>query len=138
MAKFVPRSPGPVASADEILRHLNDGEIVVVDARARERYRGEVEPIDRIAGHIPGARNRPSAENLTPQGVFKSPAGLRAEFEQLLGSTPSSMVVHQCGSGVTACHNALAMAIAGLPGSRLYPGSWSEWIADPARPVARG
>jgi thiosulfate/3-mercaptopyruvate sulfurtransferase len=137
-AKFVPKTPAPIASADEILSHLSDDALFVLDARTSERYRGEIEPIDRIAGRIPGARNRPHSENLTAQGVFKPASQLRAEFERLLGSTPAANVVHQCGSGVTACHNALAMTIAGLPGSRLYPGSWSEWIADPLRPVARG
>jgi len=137
-AQFVPQSPAPVASADEILRHLDDGILFVLDARSPERYRGDVEPIDPIGGHIPGARNRPHAQNLSPHGVFKSPPELRTEFERLLGATSPAKVVHQCGSGVTACHNALAMTIAGFPGSRLYPGSWSEWIADPARPIARG
>ena len=137
-ARFTFKRSQPVASADEILRHMNDGALLILDARAQERYRGDVEPIDPVAGHIPGARNRPYTENLTPQTTFKSAALLRSEFEALLAKIPSSAVVHQCGSGVTACHNALAMAVAGLSGSRLYPGSWSEWIADPARPVARG
>jgi thiosulfate/3-mercaptopyruvate sulfurtransferase len=120
------------------MQHLGDDALFVLDARSKERYRGDIEPIDRIAGHIPGARNRPHSENLTPEGTFKPARELRAEFEKVLGATPPTNVVHQCGSGVTACHNVLAMAIAGLPGSRLYPGSWSEWIADPARPIARG
>jgi thiosulfate/3-mercaptopyruvate sulfurtransferase len=135
---FVPRPPGPTASADEILRHLGDGVLTVLDARAPERYHGDMEPIDPVAGHIPGAINRPYTQNLTPQGTLKPAEALRPEFDaQLAGRAPGS-VVHQCGSGVTACHNVLAMAIAGLPGSRLYPGSWSEWISDPSRPVARG
>ncbi len=137
-ATFVSKSPTPIASADEILHHLDDDTLLVVDARAAERYRGEVEPIDPIAGHIPGARNRPYTQNLTPEGSFKPAPELRSEFETLLGGRSAASVVHQCGSGVTACHNALAMTIAGLPGSRLYPGSWSEWVADAARPVARG
>jgi len=137
-ATFVAKPPGPTASASEIVSHLNDGAIFLLDARAPERYRGDLEPIDPVAGHIPSARNRPYGQNLTAQGVFKPEAQLRAEFEALLGDVASSSVVHQCGSGVTACHNVLAMAVAGLAGSRLYPGSWSEWIADPARPVARG
>jgi thiosulfate/3-mercaptopyruvate sulfurtransferase len=137
-ATFEPEPPAPTASADEILTHLGDDVLLVVDARAPERYRGDVEPIDSVAGHIPGARNRPFGENLAADGTFKSSAQLRAEFEALLGGSPARAVVHQCGSGVTACHNALAMTIAGLPGSRLYPGSWSEWIADATRPVARG
>jgi thiosulfate/3-mercaptopyruvate sulfurtransferase len=135
---FVPKPAAPTASADEIMRHLGDAALLVLDARAPERYRGEVEPIDPVAGHIPGARNRPYTDNLTPEGTFKPAATLRSEYAALLGSRSPAAVVHQCGSGVSACHNALAMSIAGLPGSRLYPGSWSEWIADPARPIARG
>ena len=135
---FEPDPPSPTASADEILRHIDDGSLLVLDARAAERYRGDVEPLDPVAGHIPGARNRPYTENLTRAGVFKSQDALHAEFTAILRDTPAKAVVHQCGSGVTACHNALAMAVAGLPGSRLYPGSWSEWVASPARPVARG
>ena len=135
---FVPGPPAPTASADEIRRRLGDSELLVLDARAPERYRGEVEPIDPVAGHIPGARNRPFTDNLTAQGTFKPAATLRSEYAALLGSSSPEAVVHQCGSGVSACHNALAMSVAGLSGSRLYPGSWSEWIADPSRPVARG
>jgi thiosulfate/3-mercaptopyruvate sulfurtransferase len=118
--------------------HLNDPEVVVVDARAPERYRGETEPIDPVAGHIPGARNRLYKNNLDSAGRFKPAAVLRAEFEALLAGKRPDQIVHQCGSGVSACHNILAMEIAGLTGSRLYPGSWSEWCADPGRPVARG
>ena len=135
---FVPQPRQSTASAEEILQHLDDGTLIVLDARALERYRGDIEPIDPIAGHIPGAISRPIAANLTPQGIFKSPEALRHEFEAQLHDRPPSTVVHQCGSGVTACHNLLAMAIAGLPGSRLYPGSWSEWSSDTSRPVARG
>jgi thiosulfate/3-mercaptopyruvate sulfurtransferase len=112
--------------------------LTVLDARARERYRGEIEPIDPVAGHIPGAINRPNTENLGADGIFKPGALLRAEFDALLAGEAPAAIVHQCGSGVTACHNLLAMAVAGLPGSRLYPGSWSEWCADPERPVTRG
>jgi len=137
-AMFVPMDPGPVATADEIVRHLDDGSLFVLDARAPERFRGDLEPLDPIAGHIPGAHNRPYGENLTSQGSFKPAALLRSEFEALLVDTPPSAVVHHCGSGVTACHNVLAMSVAALRGSRLYPGSWSEWIADPTKPVARG
>lgn len=137
-ATFVARQPLPTMSAREIVEHLEDGALTVIDARAPERYRGDVEPIDAIAGHIPGAVNRPYTANLTSQGTFKPVLQLRAEFQTLLEDSSPARVVHQCGSGVTACHNVLAMAIAGLPGSRLYPGSWSEWIADPQRPVARG
>ncbi|TMH59319.1 MAG: sulfurtransferase [Betaproteobacteria bacterium] len=135
---FVPKAPTRVASAEEIAQNLGGDALLVLDARAAERYRGDVEPIDPVAGHIPGARNRPYTANMTEDGTFKPAAQLRSEYQALLGPTFPSAVVHQCGSGVTACHNVLAMSIAGLPGSRLYPGSWSEWVADPARPVARG
>ncbi len=137
-ATFIARQPTPTASAGEIMEHLHDGALTVIDARAPERYRGDVEPIDPVAGHIPGAINRPYAANLTEQGIFKPAPQLRGEFQTLLAGSPPESVVHQCGSGVTACHNVLAMAIAGLPGSRLYPGSWSEWISAPERPIARG
>jgi thiosulfate/3-mercaptopyruvate sulfurtransferase len=137
-ATFVARQPTPTASAREIVEHLHDDALAVIDARAPERYRGDVEPIDPVAGHIPGAVNRPYTANLTAQGNFKPALQLRAEFETLLKDSLPASAVHQCGSGVTACHNVLAMAVAGLPGSRLYPGSWSEWIADPKRPIARG
>ncbi len=140
-ARFVPMPPRPVVSSDDILRHLNEGganPLTIVDARAPERFRGDIEPLDPVAGHIPGAINRPYTANLTAQGTFKPAELLRAEFMAQLGMTPPQAVVHQCGSGVTACHNVLAMTIAGLPGSRLYPGSWSEWVADTSRPIARG
>jgi thiosulfate/3-mercaptopyruvate sulfurtransferase len=118
--------------------HLNDPAVVVVDARSAERFRGEVEPIDPVAGHIPGARNRLYKDNLDASSRFKPPAQLREEFLRLLADARPEQIVHQCGSGVSACHNLLAMEIAGLPGGRLYPGSWSEWCADPARPIAKG
>jgi thiosulfate/3-mercaptopyruvate sulfurtransferase len=111
--------------------------LILLDARAPARYRGEQEPIDPIAGHIPGAKNRYNLENLNPDGTFKSGARLREEFSQLLGERRPDEVVHYCGSGVAACHNVLAMEIAGLSGARLYPGSWSEWIAEGKRPIAR-
>jgi thiosulfate/3-mercaptopyruvate sulfurtransferase len=136
-ATFIARQAMPTASANEIVSHLDDRALVVLDARAPERYRGDVEPIDPVAGHIPGAINRPFNANVDAQGIFKPARQLRAEFQTLLGDASPTAIVHQCGSGVTACHNVLAMSVAGLPGSRLYPGSWSEWIADPARPVAR-
>jgi len=136
---FLPATRANVhVDVNYVLTHLHDPHMVVLDARAAERYRGETEPIDPVAGHIPGARNRLYKNNLGSDGRFKSADALRAEFTSLLGSTPPEDVVHQCGSGVSACHNILAMEIAGLPGSRLYPGSWSEWCADPARPVERG
>ena len=122
--------------ADALLAQL--GRVRLIDARAGERFRGEVEPLDKAAGHIPGALNRFFKDNLGADGRFKPVAQLRAEFEALLGREAAAQTVHQCGSGVTACHNLLAMEHAGLAGSRLYPGSWSEWSADPARPLARG
>lgn len=111
---------------------------LVVDARAAARYRGDVEPLDRAAGHVPGARNRPYVDNFLVDGHFKSPAQLREEFAMVLGDTTPDQVVHMCGSGVTACYNLLAMEHAGLHGSRLYAPSWSGWVSDPARPVAKG
>ena len=126
-----------VVSAPELQRLLAERSVLLVDARAPERYEGRVEPIDPVAGHVPGAVNRFWQANLA-DGRFKPAAQLRAEYEQLLaGRSPSTMVA-QCGSGVTACHHLLAMRVAGLAGARLYAGSWSEWIADPARPVATG
>ncbi|HSW26569.1 MAG TPA: rhodanese-like domain-containing protein, partial [Burkholderiaceae bacterium] len=123
----------PSVAADRLLGLL--GKVTVVDARAGERFRGEVEPLDPVAGHIPGARNRFFKDNLQADGRFRTPVELRAAFAPFGEATAC---VHQCGSGVTACHNLLAMEYAGLTGSALYPGSWSEWCADPARPIARG
>jgi thiosulfate/3-mercaptopyruvate sulfurtransferase len=132
--------PSLVADVDAaaVLANLGSGDRMVVDARAPERYRGEVEPLDPVAGHIPGAVNRPFQQNLRPDGRFKPGPVLRQEFEALLAGRAPESLIHHCGSGVTACHNLLAMEVAGLPGGALYPGSWSEWCADPARPVARG
>ena len=113
------------------------GKDLLLDARSAQRYRGEVEPIDPVAGHIPGALNRNSGDNLSA-GTFKPPAELRKEVEAVLGGRSPGEVVNYCGSGVSAAHNALAMEIAGLKGSRLYAGSWSEWIADPRRPQEKG
>lgn len=108
---------------------------LLIDARAAPRYRGEVEPIDRVGGHVPGALNRPYSDNLDAQGQYKSPEQLRRDFATLIGATSPAQVVHMCGSGVTACHNLLAMEYAGLAGSRLYAPSWSGWVSDPGRPV---
>jgi len=123
--------------AGDVLRNLETKELVVVDARAAERFKGLTEPIDPVAGHIPGARNRLYKDNLLADGSFKPADELRKEFTALLSGTTPDRVVHQCGSGVSACHNLLAMEVAGLSGSRLYPGSWSEWVADPKRPIAK-
>jgi thiosulfate/3-mercaptopyruvate sulfurtransferase len=111
---------------------------LLVDARAPERFEGRSEPIDRVAGHIPGAISHFYKTNLTPDGVMLPPAALRQSFERLLQSRTPEHAIMYCGSGVTACHNLLAMEHAGLPGARLYVGSWSEWSSDPARPVATG
>jgi thiosulfate/3-mercaptopyruvate sulfurtransferase len=124
----------PTLSADALLASL--GQVTVVDARAPERFRGDSEPLDSRAGHIPGAHNRFFKDNLGADGCFLAPDVLRARFTSL-GVVPA-LIVHQCGSGVTACHNLLAMEHAGLGGASLYPGSWSEWSADPSRPVAQG
>ncbi|WP_164964234.1 sulfurtransferase [Rubrivivax sp. JA1026] len=129
-----PEPAMPTITAESLLAAL--GHVRLVDARAGERFRGEVEPIDPVGGHIPGATNRCFKDNLQADGRFKPAATLRAEFERW--ATPAEQVVLQCGSGVTACHNLLAMAHAGFEGMRLYPGSWSEWCRDPARPIARG
>ncbi len=128
----------PTVSCDEVLLNIQAPRFTVLDARAENRFRGEVEPMDPVAGHIPGALNRPNTLNLDEKGRFRSPQDLRESFVQVLGATKPSEVVHQCGSGITACHNLLAMEIAGLAGSALYPGSWSEWCSDSTRPVATG
>lgn len=127
-----------LATTEDVLKHLELPDQTVIDARAGARYRGEVEPLDPVAGHIPGALNRPFAENLGPDGRFKSPEQLKTEFLQLLGDRRPSTVVHQCGSGVSAVPNLLAMEIAGLGRGALYAGSWSEWCSSEARPVAKG
>ena len=124
----------PAVDAQRVLEGL--GRQLVIDARAAERFRGDVEPLDPVAGHIPGARNRFFKDNLGADGRFLPATTLRTAFAAF-GGDPAN-TVHQCGSGVTACHNLLAMEHAGLAGSALYPGSWSEWCADAARPVARG
>lgn len=124
------------ASADEVLANIGGGTRTVVDARAPDRYRGENETIDPVGGHIPGAKNRFFKDNLGADGRFKDAATLKGEWSGIVAD-PSKAVM-QCGSGVTACHNLLALEIAGMSGAVLYPGSWSEWCADPARPVATG
>lgn len=144
-----PRAPSPgtlrlrttrTAQVDtaQVLAQLGNGRLRLIDARTPERWRGEVEPLDPVAGRIPGSINRPYTENLQADGHFKSPQILHAEFALLLENRDASPLVHHCGSGITACHNLLAMEVAGLSGAALYPGSWSEWCADPARPVATG
>ncbi|GAB7553380.1 sulfurtransferase [Novosphingobium sp. 11B] len=129
-----PLVPGPVNAA-EVRANIDTRAAKVLDARDPSRFAGTPNPLDPVAGHIPGARNRFFRDNLGADGRFRPAGELASEFIALLGEAPAIL---QCGSGVTACHNALAMAVAGLPAGRLYPGSWSEWIADPARPVATG
>ena len=126
-----------IAGTDEVKARLGQAPGWLLDARAPERFRGEVEPLDPVAGHIPGARNRPFTDNLR-DGRLKPAQELRAEFEALLQGHAPGEVLLSCGSGVTACHNLLAMEHAGLPGARVYAASWSGWVADPARPVATG
>ena len=121
-----------------IERFREDPSIVLLEARAPERFKGITEPIDPVAGHIPAARNRFWQDNLLPDGRFKTAERLRDEWTRWLGGAPVAQSVHMCGSGVTACHNLFALELAGLGEARLYPGSWSEWCADPARPVATG
>jgi len=111
---------------------------VLIDARADERFRGDVEPFDKVAGHIPGAINMPYEDNLDFSGEFMSDEALRELYLAAMNNVAPDQVVQMCGSGVTACHNILAMEHAGLAGSKLYAGSWSEWITDPTRPVVKG
>jgi thiosulfate/3-mercaptopyruvate sulfurtransferase len=127
-----------LVTVDEVLAGLARNEHTIVDARSPQRYRGETEPMDPVAGHIPGALNRPSTENIGADGRFKPPAQLRAEFERVLAGRDPATVVHHCGSGVSAVPNVIAMEIAGLGPTALYAGSWSEWCRDPGRPVATG
>lgn len=125
--------PELAVSADDVTRAIETGDFTVVDARSAPRFRGEVEPLDRFAGHIPNARNLPYTDVYEPSGKLKDPAALRSTFLAL--DIAPEKVVHQCGSGVSAAVNMLAMEYSGLNGSRLYPGSWSEWIADASRPT---
>lgn len=125
-------------SYDEVKANIDRQDRLVLDARAPDRFRGENETLDPIGGHIPGARNRLFKDNLGPDGRFKLPAQLRQEFDALTGGRPAAQLINQCGSGVTACHNLLAMEVAGLRGAALYPGSWSEWSAQPGAPIATG
>jgi thiosulfate/3-mercaptopyruvate sulfurtransferase len=142
----IPRKPNPTSQAieampyvglvlaDAVTENLRTKKNIVLDARANDRFHGQNETLDPVAGHIPGAKNRFFKENLSA-AQFKTPESLYKDFVDLLGPIKASEVIHQCGSGVTACHNLLAMEVAGLKGSRLYAGSWSEWCADPSRPI---
>jgi thiosulfate/3-mercaptopyruvate sulfurtransferase len=134
--------PGPalvtLATTQTIVHRLDDPAQTLIDARAAPRYRGEVDPLDPIAGHIPGARNRPYTDNFGPDGRFKPAAQLRAEFESLLADRDPATAVHHCGSGVSALPNLLAMRVAGLGTTALYAGSWSEWSNTPGLPTRQG
>ncbi len=135
---FTPHVRGELAvTADEVLAGLRNPAYRLVDVRSAERYRGEQEPIDPIAGHIPGALNAPFAETLGADGCFLPQQELRAQFQRLLGDVPAERAMFYCGSGVTSAHTLLALAHAGLGDGRLYAGSWSEWITDANRPIAR-
>lgn len=127
--------PELALDVEALQAQLYERQIALIDARGEARFRGEQEPIDPVAGHVPGALNRPLTDNLL-DGLFKPAGVLHAEWQDMLAGRRAEEVVHMCGSGITACHNLLAMEVAGLTGSRLYPGSWSEWIRDPQRPVA--
>ena len=133
---FTAKVRDAMVDADYVRAFLQTSRMHLVDARSPDRFRGENETIDPVGGHIPGAVNRFFRENLQVDGRFKPAAELRAEWLMVLAGASPEQVVHQCGSGVSACHNILAMEIAGLPGSRLYAGSWSEWCTDCGRPVA--
>lgn len=135
---FTPEVRDVHVDVDAVVRDHDSERMHIIDARSPDRFRGENETIDPVGGHIPGAINRFFKDNLDADGFLKPAAQLKAEFTTLLGDRALDRVVHQCGSGVTACHNLLAMEVAGLGGTRLYPGSWSEWCADPARAVATG
>jgi thiosulfate/3-mercaptopyruvate sulfurtransferase len=128
--------PHAVASVTDVLARFENPSWRLIDARAPERFRGETEPLDRVPGHIPGAGNHFFKWNLESAGTFRAPAELRTLLGRVMEGTPPDRVICYCGSGVTACHNLLALEHAGLEGSKLYPGSWSEWASDPHRPVA--
>jgi thiosulfate/3-mercaptopyruvate sulfurtransferase len=127
-----------VVNAAELQQRLGAADLTLLDARALPRFRGEVEPLDPVAGHIPGAQCATFSDNLSSDGHFRPAEQLRQRFEQLLAGRDPRHLVAYCGSGVTACHNLFALSLAGFPLAPLYAGSWSEWITDPARPVAKG
>ena len=137
-APFTPRLRNEMrVTIDETMAHLGDASVLLIDARSPNRYAGMPDPLDTIYGHIPGARNRYYRENVTDAGTMRSPRELRTDFEKVLAGSPASQAVMYCGSGITACHNLLAMEHAGLRGARLFAGSWSEWESDSKRPVER-
>ena len=136
---FQPQPRGDlIVTAEEVGELVQNPVYRVLDSRAAERYRGEVEPIDVVAGHIPGAANAPYLENMTPEGKFKPAGELRARFQAILKDVPAEKTVFYCGSGITATMNVLAVAHAGLGMPKMFPGSWSEWITDQSRPIAKG
>lgn len=138
-ARFVPRLQDAMwAGAAEVDQARQNPGRLVIDARPEQRFSGESEMLDKVAGHIPGSVNWTFEENINFDGTYLPAEELRAAYLNLLHGIPPQQTIHSCGSGVTACHNLLAMEIAGLPGGKLYPGSWSEWITDPSRPVATG
>ena len=130
--------PTAVLSTAELERALRDPKVMLVDARAENRYAGNVEPIDSVAGHVPGAVNHPFSANLDADGRFLPAAELKRRWRERLADKAPENLIAMCGSGVTACHNLLSLEVAGLSGAKLYAGSWSEWIRDPRRPIARG
>ena len=130
--------PAAVLSSGQVAAALTDSQYLLVDARAAERYAGALEPIDAVAGHVPGAVNHPFTGNLAPDGRFLPSHELRRRWEQRLAGHSPEKLIAMCGSGVTACHNLLSLEVAGLSGAKLYAGSWSEWIRDPNRPVQVG
>ncbi len=127
--------PEQLITVNQVSKNLDEKNFSLLDARAAPRYRGEVEPIDPIAGHVPNALNHDLTMNLDEQGLFLTAEELKQQFQPIVEQASNQQIVHMCGSGVTACHNMLAMEIAGLSGSKLYLGSWSEWITDPSRPI---
>lgn len=136
---FVPRvQEHMLVGVNEVLNAAQDTQQIILDARAEMRFIGEQEPLDPVAGHIPGAVNLPFDDNLAMDGTLLPAEELRALYAEVLDGKAPQQIIHMCGSGVTTCHNILAMEIAGLPGAKLYAGSWSEWVADPNRPVAKG
>jgi len=138
LGNFALREPlVKLVDTQTVAQHLNDGQQTIIDARGAPRYRGEVEPLDPVAGHIPGALNRPFNTNLNADGFFKSADELRTEFAALLGNAKTEHVVHHCGSGVSAVPNVLAMEVAGLGRTALYAGSWSEWCNTPGLPCEK-
>ena len=138
-ATFTPRLRAKMRlTVDDVMQHLDDRSMLLVDARSPERFAGQPDPLDTSYGHIPGARNRPYRNNISDEGTMRSAAQLKADFERVLGDRTPAEAVMYCGSGVTACHNLLAMEHAGLKGAKLFAGSWSEWEADPKRPIETG